>query len=235
MIAILKREIKSFFITPIFYIFITMFLVLSAFFFHISGIIQAQVADISHFFANLPLILVVLVPILTMRSIAEEKKSKTDQLLFTAPVATWEIVVAKYLASVFVFVITMFSTILYPIILYIYGNPETAPIISQYIGFIIYGAALISIGIYISSLTENQFIAAVISFGVLFILNFIDILGMWSGNINFARTVGFVSPMNRFSEFPQSILNPAAILYFLLVSAVFVFLTIQRLDRKRVV
>ena len=234
MIAILKRELKSFFITPIFYIFITMFLALSAFFFHISGIIQVQVADISRFFVNLPFILVFLVPILTMRSIAEEKKSKTDQLLFTAPVATWEIVTAKYLAAVFVLVITMLSTIIFPIILFIYGNPELVPIISQYVGFIFYGAALIAIGIYISSLTENQFIAAIVSFGVLFVLSFIDMLGVWSGNLAFARFIGFISLQNRFSEFPQSILNPASILYFILISVVFLFLTIQRLDRKRV-
>ena len=234
MTAILKREIRSFFVTPISYVFITMFLVLTLLLFIGMGIVRRGVADMTGLFANMPLILVFLIPILTMRSIAEERKSKTDQLLFTAPVSTWEIVLAKYLASVFVFVITLLSTIIYPIILSIYGNPELAPIISHYVGFILYGAAFIAIGIFISSLTENQFIAAVVSFGVLFALTFIDMVGQWSGNINVARFVGFISLQRRFSDFHWSILNPASILYFLVIAALFVFLTIQQLDRKRV-
>jgi len=234
MLAILKREIKSFFITPIFYIFMTIFLAASVVFFIGSGIIQHRIADITWFFASMPMMLIFLIPILTMRSIAEEKKSKTDQLLFTAPVSIWEIVVAKYLAAVFVYLITILSTIVYPIILFAYGNPALAPIVSQYIGFILYGAALIAIGIFVSSLTENQFIAAVVSFGILLILELVHVIGMLSGNMNVARFTGFISIRHRFEDFNFSVLNPASILYFVLIAALFVFLTVQQLDRKRV-
>jgi len=234
MIAILKREIKSFFVTPIFYVFITMFLILSAIFFWNSGIIQQQIADITGFFQLMPLALMFLIPVLTMRCIADEKKSKTDQLLFTAPVNTWKIVLGKYFAAVFVFVITMLSTIVYPIILYVFGNPATAPIVSHYIGYILYGATLIAIGIYISSLTENQFIAAVVSFGIFFVLNFLEIVGVLSGSIRVANFIGFISLQRRFEYFHISVLNLSSIVYFLLIATLFVFLTIQRLNRKRV-
>jgi len=212
-----------------------MFLILSALFFRISGIIQHQVADISGFFQWMPLALTFLIPVLTMRCLADEKKSKTDQLLFTSPVNTWEIVLGKYFAAVFVFVITMLSTIVYPIILYVFGNPATAPIVSHYIGYILYGAALIAIGIYVSSLTENQFIAAVVSFGIFFVLYFLEIVGVLSGSIRFANFIGFISLQRRFEYFHISVLNLSSIVYFLLIAALFVFLTIQRLNRKRVV
>ena len=235
MVAIFKREIKSFFVTPIFYIFLTMFLFLSAFFFQISGIMRHGVADISLFFELMPWTLMFLIPVLTMRSIADERKSKTDQLLLTAPVKMWEIVLAKYFAALCVFVIAILSTLIFPAILFFLGNPGVATVISHYLGYILYGAALIAIGIFISSLTENQFIAAVVTFGLLFMLTFISMLGVWSGDIRIARAVNFVSLQNRFEYFNFGILDLSSIIYFILIAALFIFLTVQRLDRKRVV
>ena len=232
--AIFKREMKSFFVTPIFYIFITIFLLLSAFFFRISGILQQGIADISLFFELMPWALMFLIPVLTMRSISDERKSKTDQLLLTAPVKMREIVLAKYFAALSVFVIAILSTLIFPAILFFLGNPGVAPVISHYLGYILYGAALIAIGVFISSLTENQFIAAVVSFAVLFVLSFIDWLGVLSGSIRIARAVNFISLQNRFEYFNLSILDLSSIIYFILIAALFVFLTIQRLDRKRV-
>ena len=175
MLAIFKRELKSYFLTPSAYIFMGTFLLLSGLVFTTQNIF-AMNKQYAEFLGALNIIFILVVPLLTMKSFAEEKKSRTDQMLLTAPVTSLEIVLGKYLAPLAVFLIAMIITFLYPLLLSFHGNLETAKIIGTYIGFFLLGASFISIGILVSASTENMASAAIISFCAIVITWFADFL-----------------------------------------------------------
>lgn len=173
MKAIFNKEFKSFFNYPIGYIFMGVFLLISGLFFTLYNLLpnSSYYIDVLN---SITFVFLFLVPILTMRSIADETKERTDQLLLTSPLKVWEIVLGKYFASVLFFFVTLLITGIYPIILAFYSEVAMAPIITAYIGFGLMGAAFISVGIFISSLTDNQVTAAVGTFGALLIIWIID-------------------------------------------------------------
>lgn len=232
MKAIFKREFKNFFITPIGYIFIGFFMLMSAIMF-VMNVMEPQIADLSGFFASLSVVLVVLVPILTMRLLAEEKRNKTDQLLFTAPVTMTEIVLGKFFATAAIYGLVLVCTWIFPIIMMIVSKPVVGIMISQYVGFFLLGLVFISIGLYISALTENQIISAIASFGILLVLVLLD---SFAANISIpivANIVSWLSITARFEDFFIGILNPAVIIYYLSITALFVYFTIQTLEKRR--
>ena len=210
----LKSEIKHFIDTRIFYAFLAVFIALSAFFFF------ANAALTQYIFNTLPLILVFLIPILTANSLKLQSDERSSAL---------RVVLAKFLAVMVVYVIALATTIAYPIIMYapfrtlFWGS--LAPI---YVGFLFYGAAMSAIGILISTVAKNSAVAAMVSFGVMFILNFVDMLGLWSGNMTFARVVNFISFSNRIFD-----VNLISMLYFTLIATLFTLLTIHKLNRRR--
>lgn len=173
MKAIFNKEFKSFFNHPIGYIFMGVFLLISGLFFTLYNLLpnSSYYIDVLN---SITFVFLFLVPILTMRSIADETKERTDQLLLTSPLKVWKIVVGKYLASILLFFITLLITGIYPIILSFYSDVAMAPIITAYIGFGLMGAAFISVGVFISSLTDNQVTAAVGTFGALLIIWILD-------------------------------------------------------------
>lgn len=175
MFAIFKRELKSYFLTPSAYIFMCTFLFISGLLFT-SQIVFSMSSQYSEFLGTIIFIFILVVPLLTMKVFSEEKKNKTDQLLFTYPVSSIEIVLGKFLAPLTVFLITIIITFLYPILLSFHGDLEIAQIVGTYIGFILLGATLISIGVFISALTENMASAAIISFCTISFIWIIDLL-----------------------------------------------------------
>lgn len=175
MIAVLKRELTTYFLTPIGYIFMGFFLLISGFFFAAENLFQAN-PNYNGMLGTITFVFMILVPILTMRLLAEESKQKTDQLLLTSPLRVFEIVLGKYFAAVSVLLLTIAITFIYPIILGFFGTIAIAEIVGGYIGFFLLGSSFISIGLFISSLTENQVIAAVITFSSLLLFWIMDSL-----------------------------------------------------------
>lgn len=169
MLAIFSKEFKSYFRGALGYVFMGVFLLISGIFFANDNLIPASGAY-SSVLGSITFIFLILVPIITMKLLAEEKNQKTDQLLLTSPLSISEIVVGKYFASVALFVLTLAVTGIYPVILRAYGTIALGEIISIYIGFVLMGSAFIAVGIFVSSLTENQVVAAVSSFGALLII-----------------------------------------------------------------
>jgi len=188
MSAVLKKELKIYFSTPTGYIFMGFFLLISGFFFAVSNLFSAS-PNYTSVLGNITFIFLVVVPVLTMRLLSEEARTKTDQLLLTSPLKLTEIVLGKYLAAVTVFVVTIAVTILYPIILSLYGDIPVAETLGAYIGFFLLGCSFISIGLFISSLTENQFVAAVVTFAALLLTWVIDWL---ESALPTDRVAGFV-------------------------------------------
>ncbi|MFA9398518.1 MAG: ABC transporter permease [Clostridiaceae bacterium] len=169
MIAILKKEIRNYFTTLTGYIFITLFILVSGIFFVLSNIIQGS-NDYNSVLYNIIFIFIIAVPILTMGILSEERKNKTEQLLLTYSINVSDIVFGKFLAAIIVYFITLIITLVYPIVLNIYSSILIGEIFSGYIGVFLLGISLISIGIFISSLTENQMIAAGATIGILLII-----------------------------------------------------------------
>lgn len=176
MLAILNKELRSYFKSPAAYIFITFFLLWSGILFATYNVLSFN-PDYSLVIKNLTIFLMLGVPILTMRMLSEERKQRTDQLILTAPVHTWEYILGKYLSGVILFAIAVVITFIHPFILSFFGPLPTAQIIGTYLGYFFIGAAYISIGLFISSLTESQIAAGIGTLGVIILSMLINAAG----------------------------------------------------------
>lgn len=169
MLAVFNKELKSYFTSAAGYIFMGIFLLISGIFFVLVNLVQGN-SEYNLVLEDITFIFLLLVPILTMKILSEEKKNKTDQLLLTSQVSVWDIVMGKFLAACTLFLVTLCITGIYPLILKIYGTIAGGEILCSYIGFFLMGCAFISIGVFVSSLTENQMISAALSFCILLML-----------------------------------------------------------------
>ncbi len=233
MRAVYRRELQGYFLSPIAYVFIGIFMLVSGIFFAMTNVLSQQ-ADFNGMLGNLTFLFMLIVPVLTMKLLSEERKNKTDQLLLTAPVSLVSIVVGKYLAAVTVFLVTLVVSAIYPITLFLYGNPSLVEILNGYLGFFLLGSALIAVGLLMSGLSENQVTAAVSTFGVLLLL--------WLGgdvlssliSVDWINSVlDWFSVYNRFQNFTAGLLSITQVIYYISFSAVFVFLTIRLLESRR--
>lgn len=231
MSAIFTKELKAYFTSPIGYVFLGFSLVLSGVFF-LWGNVYNSYVDMESFFGNIGVVFLFLIPILTMRLLAEEKKTKTDQLLLTSPVRLSGVVLGKFFASVALFAIALLIMCIYVMILCVYGDPDLFAIFAMMIGFFLMGSALISIGLFVSSLTDNQIIACLVTFALFLILWLLNMFSFQSDIL--ATVVGWISVLKRYNEVTtNSELDIATIIYFISFSAMFVFFTIMSLERKR--
>ena len=176
MFAVFKKEILTYFTTPVGYIFMAVFLLISGILFTVGNIFSMN-SDYATFLGSLIMIFLLVIPLLTMKIFSDEKRQKTDQLLLTSPRPVAAVVIGKFMAAAALFLLTLIITGLYPLLLSFHGKIDTAQIAGTYIGFFLLGCAFISIGIYISSLTESQAGAAILTFCMLVITWIIDFLG----------------------------------------------------------
>ncbi|NLJ97275.1 MAG: ABC transporter permease subunit [Clostridiales bacterium] len=188
MLAIFKKELRSYFTSMIGYVFISLFLAIIGIFFIFNNLLSRQ-GNFEYTITNVSFIFVLLVPLLTMRIMAEENKQKTDQLLLTSPVTAGEIVMGKFL-SVFAILLTVIALIsTYPLIMNLYGEVPFASSYGSIIGFILLGGSYIALGIFLSSLTDSQVVAAIITFIVFFITLFMENI---AGSISTNHSTAFV-------------------------------------------
>ena len=232
MTAIYKREMRAYFRTPVGYVFMAIFLAASGFLFAFNNL-HKQTTDLSNYYYSPMFAYVVIIPLLTMKSFAEERRQGTEQLLLTSPVGILPLVAAKFLAAFTMFAITLGASCLYFIPLSIYGEPNAGKIFGCLVGMILIAACFIAIGIFVSTLTQNQFVAAM---GTIGILTFLLAVGIASGYIKseFLKTViGWISIYTRFANFTYGLFDVAAALYYVSVAAVFFFLTVRVIERRR--
>lgn len=233
MLAILKRELSSYFTSPIGYVFLAVFYFFSGMFFY--SVLYSNSTDITYVFSGLFTVLLFVLPLLTMRLLSEEKKQKTDQLLLTSPVTLTGLVLGKFLAALCMYAIALAVTVVYALILAGFASPEWMVVIGNIFGSLLLGAALISIGLFISSLTENQMVAAVGSFAVMmFILMMDSFVSILPTSLSFIGTIlTSLSFMTRYNELVTGILNIGTVLFFVSVAVVFNFLTVRVLEKRR--
>ena len=230
--AIAWREIQTYFTSPMGYIVALVFLALTGFFFGLSVSDIFPEATIQSYIEPSAFILVLLAPAMTMRLMAEEQKLGTVELLLTSPVRDWEVVLGKFLASLAFFIVTLAMTLYYVALLYAFGSPDFGPVWSGYLGLILYGATALSVGLLASSLTNNQIVALVVGFGILLILSLIDLAsgqvdGVWETILS---QIGLTAHLDDFS---RGIVDTNNIIYYLSVTAVFLFLTVRAVETRR--
>ena len=230
--AVAWKEIVIYFSSPTAYIVGLIFLALTGFFFSRDLGNPFPEATLAPFFQGAVIILILLAPALTMRLIAEEQKLGTIELLLTSPVRDWEVVIGKYLASLAFLLVLVALSFFYAILLFVFASPDPGPIWAGYLGLVLYGAASLSVGLLASTLTSNQIVAAVVAMGILLALFFADLafgaVGGLAGEI-----IGEMSLKSHFDDFERGVVDTKHIVYFLSVTAFFLFLSVRALESRR--
>ena len=232
MLAIFKREFNSYFTSPIGYVFIAMFYFISGIFFFLYNLAAAS-AELRYVYSMLFTCSALLMPILTMRMLSEDKRQKTDQILLTSPVSLTGLLMGKFLAAFLVYVIAVSITLVYALVLSVFVSFNWAVIISSYVGILLLGAALIAVGMFISSLTESQLVAAIVTVVVDLGLLLVDSLANVMPNTTLQNAVLSLSMSDRYGNFTMGILDFADTFFFLSVIALFIFLTGRVLEKRR--
>lgn len=232
MLAIFKRELRSYFTSPMGYIFCAVFLLVNNLFFYLMNIYN-QVSDLTSLFSNMLFMLLFIIPLLTMRSLSEESKQQTDQLLLTSPVNIWEIVVGKFLAAMCVFLIALFGTLVWPLIVTMYGNPAAYTIIGNYVAVIFATMTFVAVGIFISSLTKSQIVSAIISYCAFLGIYFLQSVAQIVDQPFIQNVLNFFSIFTRYQNIMLGLFSLADIVYYISFTVVFLFLTTRVIEKKR--
>lgn len=232
MNAIFKRETRAYFDSLIGYIFLTAFFAASGILFSVSSL-QYGSTDMSGMYSGLFYILLVLIPILTMRTLSEEKRLKTDQLLLTAPLNLSSLVMGKFLAALVIYSIGVCMTVVYAIVVSFFGTVSWLTVLGNALGLLLLGAAFISVGIFVSSLTENQVIAAIGAFAAMLVLFLIGTISTIIPIKWIADILSGLSFSARYSPFTYGIFDISNVLFFVSAAAIFLFLTVRVLERRR--
>ena len=232
MFAIFKRELKAYFTSPLGYVFLAIFYAFSGLFFYIFSLSVGS-TDISSVFLMMFIVLMVFVPLLTMRLLSEDKKQKTDQLILTAPVSLLSIVMGKFLAAYAIFAIGVAVMPVYGFVMSTFATVSWLPIWGNTVGLLLLGGIFVSIGLFISSLTENQMIAAIGGF-------FINLMILLMNTLKSALPNGFlqdvlssISVYSRYSEITNGIFSLSSLIFFVSVIFIFLFLTVRVLEQRR--
>lgn len=232
MFAIFKRELKAYFTSPLGYVFLAIFYAFSGLFFYIFSLSVGS-TDISSVFLMMFIVLMVFVPLLTMRLLSEDKKQKTDQLILTAPVSLLSIVMGKFLAAYAIFAIGVAVMPVYGFVMSTFATVSWLPIWGNTVGLLFLGGIFVSIGLFISSLTENQMIAAIGGF-------FINLMILLMNTLKSALPNGFlqdvlssISVYSRYSEITNGIFSLSSLIFFVSVIFIFLFLTVRVLEKRR--
>jgi ABC-2 type transport system permease protein len=248
-LTICRKELSSYFRSPIAYGVMAFFALISGYFFYVAVVYFVQMSIqssmmgqsqpmsvndsvIRPLFSNISVIGLFIIPMITMRLFAEEKRTGTIELLATSPVTDWEIILGKWLAAMGLYAAILGITALSMITLFIYGKPDWRPILVGYLGLLLQGGCLLAIGTFISTWTKNQIVAGVAGFGVCLMLWILDWLSSFQDSVT-ARVTAYLSVLQHFDSFSKGVLDSKDIIYYL--SAIFVglFLTSRSLESLR--
>ncbi|MFQ5897519.1 MAG: ABC transporter permease subunit [Candidatus Methylomirabilia bacterium] len=248
--AVFKKELRLYFTSPVAYVVVTIFLVISGLFFssifRFFSAISMQAAMNPAFardlnltegvmrplFSNIRVIMLLVMPVLTMRLFAEEKKTGTMELLLTYPVRDGEVLLGKYAAVVTLFLAMLSLTAVYPVMLTYFAQLESGPLLTGYLGLVLMGATFLAIGVLASSLTENQIVAAVITFGILLVFWVIG----WSADFagpSLGKLLSHLSILEHFDGFGKGVIDTKDVIYYLNFTILCLFLTLRSLESKR--
>ena len=250
VLAIAQKELRSYFVSPIAYVVIGLFAVLFAVFFTSSlsfvlrVSLQASMMQgappinineymIRPLFGNTGVIMLFVLPMITMRSYAEEKRSGTIELLLSSPLTDWQIILGKFFGALTLFALMLAVTGIHMSFLFWYGDPELAPVVSGYLGLFLMGASFISIGLLISSATKNQIVAGMVTFAALLLFWVISWVGDPSSGSVTSQVLAYLSILDHFDDFSKGVIDTSHLTYYLSFITFGLFLTAKSVDSVR--
>ena len=231
MLAIFKREFKSYFTTPIGFVILAVFTFFEGLFF--SAIYNQGAPEVQSIIGAMSTIAIFATPFMTMRLFSEDRRQKVDQALLTAPVKVSGIVLGKFLAALALFALGFALTLVFQLIITTYVTVNWLIYLYALFGILLLGSVMISIGMYISSLTESPIISAALTIGIFMAIMF---LGSYASTINIAwlqTATSAISFIDRFNNFTTGILDPTDIVYMLSITGLFIFLTVRSVEKRR--
>ena len=248
ILAIAHKEVKSYFSSPIAYIAIGLWALLYGyFFFAILSFFVRQSMQMNQFgpqalnlnqqlirplLQNVTILILFLMPMVTMRTYSEEKRSGTIELLLTSPVTDFQIVLGKFFGAMALYAVMLAVTLFHIGVLFIYGSPEWKPILTSYIGLLLLGGCFIAVGLFISSLTKNQIVAGMVTFAVFLLLWIITWIGSFSGP-TVDKLTTYLSIIDHFDDFGKGVLDTTHLIYYLSFITFGLFLTAKSVDSER--
>lgn len=231
-LAIYRKELALYFRSPIAYFVVSVFLIGTGYFFIYNTLFQEK-ANMDETFQNMGILIIVVAPVISMRLFSAEYSGRTMELLMTLPLKPWEIVVGKFMGAVSILLLMAVGTAINLIPLYLYSEPETTTILAGYIGFLLLGAACLSLGQLFSSLTANQIVAALVTVSVLLGFWFIGNLQALQNEFFWWRLTGYFSFSNHYGEFIQGLVRTDAVTFYALVCAIALTLNTGYLQWRR--
>jgi ABC-2 type transport system permease protein len=247
VLAIADKELRSYFASPIAYVIIGLFALLFGWFFflYLSVFVRnseqmmgmGRVPNVNYemirgVLLNSAVVILFVMPMITMRTYSEEKRSGTIELLLTSPVTDWQIILGKFFGAMGLYCAMLLVTLLYMALLFVHGNPEWPPIAAGYLGLLLMGGCFVAVGLLISSLTKNQIVAGVMTFAVFLMLWVINWIGDTSGPIT-REIVGYLSITEHFDDFARGIIDTKHVIYYLTFITFGLFLTAKSVDSER--
>ena len=249
VLAIAQKELRAYFASPIAYIVIGFFALLYGFFFvaimryFVGQSMQAGLMGGAQSFnvnqqlirpllQNFLVVNLFLLPMVTMRAYAEEKRSGTIELLLTSPVTDFEIVMGKFLGAMGLYIAMLAVTLFHLAVLYLYGRPEWKPIVTSYLGLILFGGCFIAVGLFISSLSKNQIVAGSVTFVIFLLLWVINWIGSFAGPVG-DKLTSYLSIVDHFDDFSKGVIDTTHIIYYVSFITFGLFLTAKSVDSER--
>jgi ABC-2 type transport system permease protein len=247
---IFKKEMRLYFSSPIAWVILTIFTLITGYFFYsifayytlasmqsMMNPMMAREMNVTDnvlrpLFSNISVILLLLMPLLTMRLFAEERRSGTIELLLTYPVRDGAVLMGKYLAALAMYGVMLAVTLVYPALVLYFARVEWGVLLTGYLGLLLMGATFLAVGLFASSLTENQIVASVITFGVLLIFWVIGWSSDYAGGL-WGRILSHISLLEHFDSFAKGVLDTKDILYYVNFTIVALFLTLRSLEARR--
>jgi ABC-2 type transport system permease protein len=249
ILTLAQKELRAYFVSPIAYVLLVFFALLFGYFYasSISFVVQLsmgqfgtggpQIVNINEFmirplFGNTAVVLLFMLPMLTMRSFAEEKRSGTIELLLTSPLTDFQIIIGKFLGAMALYALMLSLTLIHIGVLFWYGEPEWGPVFSGYLGLLLMGGSFISIGLAISSMTKNQIVAGVSTFAVLLLFWIINWMGDASGTTT-QSVLAYLSILEHFDDFSKGVIDTTHLTYYVSFITLGLFLTAKSMEVAR--
>ena len=249
ILTLAQKELRAYFVSPIAYVLLVFFALLFGYFYasSINFVVQLsmgqfgmggpQIVNINEFmirplFGNTAVILLFMLPMLTMRSFAEENRSGTIELLLTSPLTDFQIIMGKFLGAMALYALMLSLTLIHIGVLFWYGEPEWGPVLSGYLGLLLMGGSFISIGLAISSMTKNQIVAGVSTFAVLLLFWIINWMGDASGTTT-QSVLAYLSILEHFDDFSKGVIDTTHLTYYVSFITLGLFLTAKSMDMAR--
>jgi ABC-2 type transport system permease protein len=230
-LAIAERELKTYFVSPVAYVVTALFLLIAGYLFSVI-LLNTNDATIRYLMSNISVVWLFITPAITMRLLAEEVRTGTIELLLTSPLRDIEVIIGKYLGALGFVLVMLLFTLYYPALLFMFGNPDVGPMLSGYLGLVLQGAAFVAVGLFASSLTQNQIVSAILTFAILLLMWLSESVANFIGRPA-SEVMRYLSVTSHFQDFPRGVIDTTHIVYFLSIIVASLFLSFLSLQSRR--